>query len=215
MRIVVPILFVGCLSPNAAPEAESLEQEPIAPASGSETNGSSGGGGGGRTATGEPATETPVEPASEDTAVSSEESLEGYWLYGGGELLENNCPEMDDSSTGEVEATGFTLSMLSETEFSMLMDGASDPFLCELIGSDFSCTPVTVYESFDYSESGWLFSIEITIGITTSYTGSFLSENRLYSEYQLDVVCDDVELSDCGEVPQLPCVVRFSAEAEK
>ena len=104
---------------------------------------------------------------------------------------------------------GFQLHLSLSLCLTFLLSGSTEPFSCTLVDQSFSCTPTTSYETFDYD------GFDVTIGITTTYTGSFLSEQQLASEYRLDVFCDSIEWVGCDVATDLPCVVRFTTDAYK
>ena len=135
--------------------------------------------------------------------------IDGQWTYSGGVELENTCPDLGDSSSSEVTEAGFSITSVSDSMFDILLSGSAEPFSCTLTDLNFVCNPTTSYETFDYE------GFDVTIGITTTYTGSFVSQQQISSEYQVDVFCDDIEWVGCDVAPELPCVVRFTADAYK
>ena len=147
---------------------------------------------------------------SQDTASQQNAMfIDGQWTYSGGVELENTCPDLGESSSSEVTEAGFSITSVSDSMFDILLTGSTDAFSCTLTGLNFTCSSTTSYETFDYE------GFDVTIGITTTYTGSFSSEQQLSSEYRLDVFCDNIEWVGCDVATDLPCVVRFTADAYK
>ena len=189
------LFLMGCAS---APPASSVEHE---------SNSIEAVSGGGVSAEGQDV-ESEDRQESQDTASQQDGfSIDGQWTYSGGAELENSCPDLGETSSSEVTEAGFSISTVSDTLFDLLLGGSTEAMSCTLTGLSFACNPTTIYETFDYD------GFDVTIGITTTYTGSFLSEQHISSEYQLDVFCDEIEWVGCDVAVDLPCVVRFTADA--
>jgi hypothetical protein len=169
---------------------------------------------------GEPGNEPTSEPTSEPTNEPGSEPWspsEGHWTYGTGQLIESTCPEGDDGGTS-TDPIGFNLVQSNNNEITITADGSTDSVVCAMQGMDFTCqkTTTTVVVPADLG----IDVVDIDIKIETDSNGFFTDNATMTTLFTLTSTCLDVESNifgiSCGSLASdgyLPCVVRFSAEA--
>lgn len=135
------------------------------------------------------------------------EPMPGEWNFVDGSILSDSCDYDYDSlpSGGD----GFSLSLLGNQDFEIVLDGTTDGFQCAWdAGQGFQCTPVDGSEDID--------DLDAVIVSQTLLSGLFSEASAMNSTYNIALDCqgDDCEWVEYFGDIDFPCVVEVELMAE-
>ena len=131
---------------------------------------------------------------------------EGTWTMGDFEVSEDTCNLDSGEETEESEPTTFALT-LTDGGFTIKGDGdGAETVSCTLENQDFTC---------DSLSSNLMEEETITLTLTTSYSGSFVSAGEFNADIENTLSCEgsDCETFSTQSGIDVPCNVNGSSNA--
>jgi hypothetical protein len=132
--------------------------------------------------------------------------LEGHWSVGSGEVLTDDCEQVDPEEEG-LYGAGYTLQREGEG-FTLSEDDGAPPLECALDGREVACAPI------ETSDSGSQGGDSYTVTQTSTTTGEVEAEDAMALHSAATITCESGgEL--CADIEdmlglQFPCHVELA-----